>query len=176
MTRRTYTDAEKTAALAIVAESGIAHAHNQTKIPKGTLSKWASAAGIETVDAAKTAKAREVATASVTIEARRLALASGLLDDIETLRGQLFTECTTKQVVNVGIGKGCTKPVVVEVENSQPTFAEKARIMVSVGIAIDKVQLLTGQATHRIETTDPRERAVGAVDELAAKRANRTAA
>lgn len=42
-----YTDADREGALELLRDGGVAHAHRQLGIPKATLSRWASAAGID---------------------------------------------------------------------------------------------------------------------------------
>lgn len=44
---------------------------------------------------------------------------------------------------------------------------------IAYGILIDKAQLLSGAATARVDGIDPKERALGVLDELARKRAER---
>ena len=74
------------------------------------------------------------------------------MDDADRLRRQLFAPCVEKRAMTVSDGQAVGSHVeVVEIERDQPTFAEQAKIMVSLGIAADKLQLLTGQATERVE-------------------------
>jgi hypothetical protein len=163
MSRRAYTDDQKTAALELYREHGPTHASKVLGIPKGTITKWGRAAGIETVSSKKTAAATEAA--KVSMEARRQALAEGLMDDAEKLRSQLFGPCVEKKVVLEGDGKGYSHPEIVTIDHDEPSFGDKQRILTSIGIAVDKVQLLTGQATERHEHIGA-EQAGQVMDEL----------
>lgn len=149
--RRAYTDDERTAALAMYAEAGPTAVEAELGIPKATVASWARRAGVHTVRA-ENARARNEAR-SADLEQRRLDLALGLFDDIAALRSQLFAPCVVRKPMSVGIERGVTEIEIIDIELDQPTFAEQTKIMTSVGIAVDKAQLLTGQATSRIETT-----------------------
>ena len=130
----------------------LADTHRQTGIPKSTLSGWARDAGLDL--ARSTEKTVQATKAS--LEVRRARLASSLMDDADRLRRQLFAPCVEKRAMTVSDGQLRGSHVeVVEIERDQPTFAEQAKIMVSLGIAVDKLQLLTGQATERVEHVAP---------------------
>jgi len=130
----------------------LADTHHQTGIPKSTLTGWAKDAGIDV--ARSTEKTAQATKAS--LEARRARLASELMEDADRLRRQLFAPCVEKRAMTVSDGQAVGSHVeVVEIERDQPTFAEQAKIMVSLGIAVDKLQLLTGEATERHEHVAP---------------------
>lgn len=148
--RRTYTPAEKAEALALYEAEGPTAVQTQLGISKGTVAGWARKTGTQT---------RSIENASARIQAqslgmaeRRQALAIGLMDDIERLRTQLWEPCVEKKpmVVSDG-GESGSHVEVVEVERDQPTFADQKAIMTTLAIAVDKVQLLTGEATARTE-------------------------
>lgn len=61
MSRRVYTDEEKAEALRIYESDGPSAVLRDLGIPKGTVSRWAKAAGIGTVRNEKMAEAREAA-------------------------------------------------------------------------------------------------------------------
>lgn len=61
MARRVYTDEEKAEALRIYESDGPSAVLRDLGIPKGTVSRWAKAAGIGTVRNEKMAEAREAA-------------------------------------------------------------------------------------------------------------------
>ncbi len=173
-----YTDTEKTEAIAIYVEHGLAEAHNRTGIPRGTLRSWAKQAGHDTAELSAHAgtKTRAANEASVaTMEARKLAFADGLMADLKKLRAQLFAPCVEQKVVTLSGGQGSPATWdIVEVERDKPTFADQVKILTSIGIAVDKVQILTGAATDRIDITgDVRSRAAELADELAARRARK---
>lgn len=151
-----WSDEAKTHALDQLANGHtLATVHHDTGIPRRTLARWATAAGIPTSSPqarAKTARARE-ALAAVTAE-QRTNLAAGLMADAQRLRLQLFAPCVEKRAMVVG-GKEFSSVEIAEIERDQPTFAEQTKIMTSIAIAVDKIQLLTGEATERHEHTAP---------------------
>jgi len=149
----TWSPQAKTDALTQLADGHtLAQVHHDTGIPKPTLTRWAKAAGIDV--ARSTEKTANATHAS--LEARRARLASDLMDDADRLRRQLFAPCTEKRAMTVSDGQLNGSHVeVVEIERAQPTFAEQSKIMVSLGIAVDKLQLLTGEATARVEHLAP---------------------
>lgn len=61
---RTYTDAEKQAAVALYETDGPTAVEKQLGIPKGTLSQWVRKAGAHTVRSEKTAAATEAKAAN----------------------------------------------------------------------------------------------------------------
>lgn len=148
--RRTYTDDEKTAALELYTEQGPTAVQNAMGIAKATVSNWAKAAGVTTVRN-ENASVR-IEAARLTFEERRVNLAHGLLDDISRLRSQLFAPVVQRQAMAISDGRDCgSHAEIVDIRLDQPTFAEKKAILTSIGIAVDKVQLLSGAATHRGE-------------------------
>jgi AcrR family transcriptional regulator len=151
-----WSDEAKTHALDLLANgTTLADVARETGIPKRTIANWAANEGIDTSTAqarAKTARAREVLDA-VTAE-KRADLAAGLMADAQRLRLQLFAPCVEKRAMVVG-GKEFSSVEIAEIERDQPTFAEQTKIMTSIAIAVDKIQLLTGEATERHEHTAP---------------------
>lgn len=158
MTRRTYTDDERRDALALYETDGPRAVEAQMGIPAGTVVGWARANGVQTrsIETASAATRRSV----LTMAQRRAELAAGLMDDIDRLRGQLFAPCVERKAVVLNQGGFQGQAVeVVDVQREQPTFGDQKAIMTSLAIAVDKVLLLTGEATSRTEvvTTGPIE-------------------
>lgn len=149
VSRARYTDEQKTEALALYVEHGPSEAARQTGIAKGTLASWAHREGLQTSATENLAVATEAAL--VRLADRKAQLASDLMDDIERLRLQLFAPCVEKKIMTVGTGDGRSKVVVGEARRTQPTFTEQRQIMTALAIAVDKVQILTGEATERID-------------------------
>lgn len=147
--RRTYTDAERAQALELYAAQGPTAVQEQLGIAKGTVTGWARANGVRTVRNETTAAA--TAAAVVSIAERKTRLAKDLMGDIERLRTQLFTPCKVRKVVTLAGGKERGEAEVVDVELEQPSFADQRQIMTTLAIAVDKVQVLTGQATEILE-------------------------
>lgn len=173
MAPRTYTDEEKATARERYEADGLAATVEATGIPKGTLSAWITKGEWRTHAPEKMEAA--IATQRASVEAKRLALALALFDDIDRLRAQLFAPVVERKVVTVSLGRNeGSEAQVVDVRLSQPTFGDQKAITTAVAIDVDKIQVLTGGATERIELTgDARTRAVELADELAERRASR---
>lgn len=128
-----------------------------TGIPRRTIADWARAEGIETSTPqarAKTARAREVLEAVTA--AKRAELAAGLLADAQRLRAELFAPVVEKRAMAVNQGGDLGQAIeVAEVPLDRPTPADQVKIMTAVAIAVDKIQLLTGEATERHEHVGP---------------------
>lgn len=152
---RTYTDTEKADAVAVYVEHGLAEAHRRTGIAKNNLQRWAKSAGHDLAQltdraAQKTAAATETRLANMA--ARRADLASDLMGDVQRLRAQLFAPCVERKAMVVSQGKDIGSEVeVVDIAHDQPPFREQQAIMTTLAIAVDKIQILTGEATERIE-------------------------
>ena len=173
-----YTDAEKDAARALCVEIGLGEAHDKLGIPKATLSRWLTpeqAAEMHQRFHHKTSRATEVHALSM--EAKKRAFAEALMGDLKKLRSQLFAPCVEDKVVTLAGAHGQSATWdIVEVHRDKPTFADQVKILTSIGIAVDKVQILTGEATDRIDITgDVRARATELADELAQRRATKAA-
>lgn len=165
-----HTDEQKQEAVDVAQTVGINETSRRLGISKSTLAGWMRAAGVVSPRSAHTRAATVQRAAD--LEQRRVNLAHGLVDDVLRLRTQLFAPCVEKIVKTVGQGEGCTATEIVTVDHTQPTFGDKQRIMVSIGIAVDKIQLLSGAATERVEHRGiPDDRAATELrDELAARR------
>lgn len=170
----TYTDDQKAHAVELYTEVGAGEAARRTGIPQQSISRWAKAAGATSTRNEKMRAANEAGALS--IEAKRQKLAFDLFDDIEQLRAELFAPCVEKRAMTVSRGRHEGSEVeVVEIQLDRPTFSEQKAIITSVAIAVDKVQVLTGEATERIEVSgDVRTRAVEMADELARRRARKS--
>lgn len=153
-----WNDEQRTAALQQLTEgSTLADVHRQTGIPRRTLSDWAKQAGLDVVSAqarAKTARAREAL--GIVTDEKRQALASGLMADAQRLRAELFAPYVERKAMAVNAGGDRGQEIeVAEVHHTQPPFADQVKIMTAVAIAVDKIQLLTGEATERHEHNAP---------------------
>lgn len=143
--RPKYTAARKAELLALYREHGAAETARRTGVPKGTLTSLAKRAGVTSAAAETTRAATAQYVANA--DARRARLADRLLE---------LAEMSAQRVSDV---------------------LDDASVRELVGVftrSIHDHMLLTGLATQRVETTDPRERAGAAVDELEAKRRERT--
>lgn len=149
-----------------------------SKPTKDSVKRWAVAAGHD-VDAGRATAKTAMATAAriAQMDQRKTELAADLLEDLQRLRVQLFAPCIEQKVVTLSGGQGNSATwEIVEVARDKPTFTDQVKILTSIGIAVDKVQILTGAATDRIDITgDVRARAVELADELAARRERKAA-
>lgn len=145
MQRTQWTDAQKAEALRIFREGGAAEASKQTGIPIATISSWARRAGVRVTESDRPA---QLEARRLTIAERKGALVVGMLDDIERLRTQLFAPTVEKKAMVVD-----KELVIAEVKLPQPTYADQNRIVASLTTLLDKVLLLSGDATARIEQT-----------------------
>lgn len=155
MTR--YTDQQRADALALYVEHGLAETHRRTGIPRGTLSSWQQRAGVQTADPdgsrarARTAAAR--ARWEELSEDRRQELAARLLAEAHILLDQVQEPTTYHHVVTLSGGKDeAARSEVVEVELPHPVAKDQRDRMQAVGIAVDRLQLLSGEATARLAT------------------------
>lgn len=137
-----YTDEQRAEALDLYQQLGPSEAARRAGVPKGTISSWVRRAGLKTSVPENLRAATEVGR--LTLEQRRQKLASNLLGDIERLRGQLFEPAESIHWDKDG---GFHRARI-----SEPTFSDKKALATSLAILVDKVLLLTGQATSRTET------------------------
>lgn len=148
-----YTDEQRADAVTLCLEVGMAEAHDRTGIPKPTLSRWLTPEQrAEMAERFQTKTAAATRAHAQTMEQRRAALASDLMDDVQKIRTQLFAPCVERKAMIVSQGKEQGSEVeVVDIERERPTFGDQQRIMTTLAIAVDKVQVLTGEATERID-------------------------
>lgn len=157
----------ESALLALHDGATLGEVHAETGIPKGTLASWKRRQGeaerlamiaeldtpLERAEAAarrreQTAAARQHNT-EVNDESRKQ-LAGRLLDEVHGLLDRINAPTTYKhvKVVNQGEGMGSTVEV-VDVDLDLPTPTDTKALVTSAAILIDKLQLLTGEATER---------------------------
>lgn len=167
---RTYTDTQKTDAVAIYLEHGLAEAHRRTGIPKNNLQRWAKAQGVDLASIGERASEKTAAATATRLEAmadRRATLASDLMDDVQRIRAQLFAPCVERKAMVVSLGKEQGSEVeVVDIEHTRPPFGDQQRIMTTLAIAVDKIQILTGEATERVEHRTVPDRTPEAQEEM----------
>lgn len=162
--RRSYTDEDKAAALALYAEAGPTAVQDTLGVPKATVTAWAKAAGIGTVRNEQTAAATEAAR--LDWEKRRLEMTHeiGEVAELALSRVRHIIEDRCSVIRHTKDGE---QYVIAE-------GAEAKAYATTMAILIDKAQLLSGAATSRTEHVD-RERALALVDELAERRKARAA-
>lgn len=157
---RTYTDAEKASAVALAIEVGPTEAGERLEIPKSTVANWMTPEDQALLAERSTAKtAAATAAHALDMATRRADLASGLMDDVARLRDQLFAPCVERKVVTLAGSKDeVGRWELVDIDRDLPTFTEQKAIMTTLAIAVDKIQILTGEATERIEHRGAPER------------------
>lgn len=169
MQRSTYTPEQKAEALRLLAEVGHAEAARRTGIPVGTISSWGSRAGIDS-GAATAATRAALEARKATIAERKTALAEDLAKAAERMLADLYTPRLEQKVVTFA-ALGMTETV--QIKHASTTDAQRKTTIEAVAKALETVQLLTGEATERIEQLTGRsvaEEALAVVDELAARR------
>jgi transposase-like protein len=134
MGKRSYTPEQRTQALELYRTDGPRAAAATTGIPPGTISAWATRAGLQT-DCVENAAVR-VQAAQLKWEERRLDLANGIGELAAVARDRALEEA----------------------RNGKPRDAQA--LATTMAIAVDKAQLLTGAATSRHEHVDSIDAAV----------------
>jgi len=154
MQRTRRTAEEKAEALRLVAEVGQSEAARRTGIPFGTIASWANRAGVISPDVETLTKAARTNQASWAT--RKVELAHRLTDDLERLRQQLFAPSVERKAISVyrGPAEGSTIEI-VDITRDTPTYSDQKAIMTTLAIGVDKVLLMLGEATERIETLPP---------------------
>lgn len=171
-----YTPEERAEALRLLAEVGKAEASRRTGIAAGTIASWGHRSGVQapSVEAQRSA----LEAKATTIAERKARLAERMLSEAEGMISQLHAETIERKAMVVSDGAAMGSHIeIAEVSYDRPPTADQKRIVEAVAILVDKIQLLTGDVTARIEQTGEggvpvkREQLVTVVDQLAAKRA-----
>jgi transposase-like protein len=167
---------QRDAIVARALEIGAAAAAHEHNLNPNTVRSWVRRSGKAPTVEQRTQRTTAAADAILASTAERKArLAEDLLDDVQRLRSQLFTPTVERKPVVVSDGaRNGSHVEIVDVHLDRPAFADQRQIMTSIAIAVDKIQILTGEATERIETLVSgrpiEEQALEYVDELAARR------
>lgn len=171
--KRRFTDSEREAAVTLALEVGTAKAAEQLDLPKGTVATWVHRAGHVGGGGAEQVRSAVEARQLVTAD-RKTALAGRMLSHAERMLAQLEQPVVEKvvKVVSEGWRMGQATEV-VEVEYDRPPTGDQKRIVEAVAILVDKIQLLTGEATSRpdlFRSAEPveREQLLATVHQLAA--------
>jgi len=141
---------QKAEALRLLAEVGLAEAARRTGIPEGTIASWGSRTGVQAPPAAATRVATEAHLA--TVAARKARVAEGLVAASERMLGDLFAPTIQRKAVVVGSKR---EVEIVEIRHPTTTPSERRTTVDAITTAMETVQLLTGEATERIETLPP---------------------
>lgn len=170
MTRATWTQEQKEQALLSLHDGATYNeVHAETGIPKGTLASWRRRqteddarrmtedldTPAERAEAAAARRERTRAARETLADVRaedRTQLAARLLDEVHTLLDRINAPTVYKHVKVVSMGNGESVTEVVDVDVDTPNAADTKSLVVSAAVLIDKLQLLTGQATERTES------------------------
>ncbi len=137
--RRTYTDAEKSAALTAYVEIGPSKAAKLVGLPYSTIRSWAKTAGLRSERNEKTAEATAAAAADAALN--REIVRRGLMG-----LSRSFVEQVEKLLEMDG--DAVIRNLIIASGNGQ-FFAEMQRFSVTVGTLIDKYRLEMGEHTGR---------------------------
>lgn len=169
MPRQTWTDEQREQALLALHDGAtLGEVHADTGIPKGTLASWKRRQSrddaqrmVEELDtpadraeAAANRRERTAAARAAWSEVKaedREQMAGRLREEVHQLLDRINAPTVYKhvKVVNQGEGMGSTVEV-VDVELPLPSAVDTKALVTSAAILIDKLQLLTGQATERV--------------------------
>lgn len=115
------------------------------------------------------------------LEIKRIQLAEDLIDTAEHLRKRILSPTTVREAKIVPQGTGLGSDVeIVDIDLPEAPAGQSKDLAIALAIAIDKSQLLTGEATSRAESgpIPTREQAVARIgqiqDELTRRRRQST--
>ena len=168
-----WTDEQRTEALQLLSEVGKREAARRTGIPEGTIASWGVRRGVRAPMPEKLVDMH--LRRNLSLSERKRKLADSLLDKAEAFVTQLDASVVEKvvKVVPQGGGAGSVTEV-VEVRYGKPPTADAKRIVESIGVLVDKIQLLTGDVTARTELVggeQERSATLATVTDLLARRA-----
>lgn len=175
MPRQQWSDDQREAALMALHDGAtLGQVHADTGIPKGTLASWkrrqderdreqmradlfnADPEGWE--ERTTAAETRLAQTEAARVKRReldaddRLQMAARLREEVHQLLDRINAPTTYKHVKVVAQGGELGQAVeVVDVELDLPTAGDTKALVTSAAILVDKLQLLTGEATERTE-------------------------
>lgn len=161
MAKQKYSDEFKQAVLETYQSEGPAAAARRHGVSKRSVQSWAKRAGVCTEAATKSA----TEAACVSLETRR--------SRIRELLGQRAQEMLDRmgEPMQMWVGSGA-KPIQVELE--RPPAGVCKDLATTAAILIDKLQLMTGEATERVEhndlAKDARERLTSRIASIASAR------
>lgn len=148
MAAKRWSDEQRAEALELLKAAGPTDVARQLGIPVETVKSWARRAGIRAP--VTTATRREaVEAAELTMEARRLAMAESIAKDVGVILRRLTAATEYVYVKTVGTGEGRSAVEEHRVYLDMPTAADTRNLASAAAVLIDKMQLLSGEATSR---------------------------
>lgn len=169
-----WTPEQRAEALKLLAEVGKAEASRRLGIPAGTIAAWGARNGVS-APVLSTERTAAVNAKALTIAERKAHLAERMLTEAEGMIGQLHARTYERKPMVVSDGPSVGSHIeIAEVVYDRPPTADQKRIVEAVSILVDKIQLLTGEATARTEAlgaeAPKREHLANVVDQLAQRR------
>lgn len=177
MARSSWTDEQREQALMALHDGAtLGQVHADTGIPKGTLASWKRRQGEADrqrmqeelayddpeghAERTAAAQKRLEQTAAARTKLQHLStedrqqLAARLREEVHQLLDRINSPTTYKHVKVVSQGAEAGQVVeVVDVDLELPTAADTKALVTSAAILVDKLQLLTGEATERVDHT-----------------------
>lgn len=141
----TYDDDTRARALELYAAEGSGAASAATGVPSATIRSWAARAGVRSSSDSRRARTE---AATLSLAERRANLAAALLEDADRLRRQLFEPAQLEHFDGGQYGNGWQT-----LELDRPRFADQLAVVRALDVAVRNVQLLTGEATERTDST-----------------------
>ena len=142
-----WTDEQREAALHLVNQLGVTEAARVSNVPLNTLRRWVVQENVRTNGENVTGQIVEAREERLRLE--RLKLAERTYAEANGFLDALHLPSREEKAMTVGDGGGMTHIEIARIDRDRPTFAEWKTIMVAFGIAVDKAQLLSGEATER---------------------------
>lgn len=141
----TYSDDDRAHAVDRYRLVGPHAASRETGIPRRSIERWAKAAGVKTE--VVTAVAAANAARAVHHTHRIQTIIERIADEIEHTLDLLHSPTTERRLIQAS---GTLEYDIVNIDRPGPTVAERKAHAVTLGILVDKYQLLTGGVTERI--------------------------
>lgn len=148
MAAKRWSDEQRAEALQLLKSMGPADVAAQLGIPRETIKSWAKRAGVS--GAIVSERRAHVEAAELTMEARRLESASRAEEEARALLDRMRAPMSYAHVKTVSGGQGAASEVeTVWVDLPMPTPADQLNLARAYATLMEKVQLLTGEATTR---------------------------
>lgn len=141
-------DATREQALERAAEVGAAEAARELGLNASTVRSWMTRSGRVPHAAAVAQTATATATKIVTIAERKAAIAEKLAVAAERMADELFAPTVERKAMAAGAMR---EVEIVDIRRATTTPAERKVTLQAIAQAVETVQLLTGEATERIE-------------------------
>lgn len=139
---------QKQQAIELAADIGPAEAARRLGLNANTVRSWLSRAGVIAHATTVATKAPEVALKVVTIAERKARIAEKLAAAAERMTDELFAATVERKAMAAGQMR---EVEIVDIRRKTTTPTERKVMLQAIAQAVETVQLLTGEATERIE-------------------------